>query len=94
MFKELADIRNLAKLYDDLMGYVKDYLTRQNKWEEYTELDYIDFAPDQDYIEAHVSGFVLGNWDTSIIGVKYNDIVNLINNNNKSFNEFNYEQQN
>ena len=35
----------------------------------------------------------MGAWDTSVIGVKYNDIINLINNNNnKSFNEFNYGQ--
>lgn len=92
MFKNLKDIREAAKQYEDLSGYVKQYLTNSNKWNGYTELDYIDFAVDQDYIEAHVSGFFMGAWDTSVIGVKYNDIINLINNNNKSFNEFNYGQ--
>ena len=92
MFKNLKDIREIAKQYDDLFGYVKQYLTNNKKWNGYTELDYIDFAVDQDYIEAHVSGFFTGAWDTSVIGVKYNDIINLINNSNKSFNEFNYGQ--
>lgn len=92
MFKNLKDIREVAKQYDDLTNYVKAYLTDNNKWNGYTELDYIDFAVDQDYIEAHVSGFFTGAWVTSVIGVKYNDIINLINNSNKSFNEFNYGQ--
>ena len=60
MFKNLKDIREAAKQYEDLSGYVKQYLTNSNKWNGYTELDYIDFAVDQDYIEAHVSGFFMG----------------------------------
>lgn len=94
MFKNISDIRNAAKQYEALLGYVQEYLTKNNKWEGFTELDYIEFAVDQDYIEAHLSGFFGGGWDTIIKGIKYSDIIELINSSNKSFNVFNYGEQN